>query len=268
MPKSYNYIGAFLTFRCNLGCDYCLNKQGDFLPRPEMSGKRWIEGLEQLETREDLPITFQGGEPTLHKDFYEIAYQLHKKGKKLDLLTNGEFDIEDFIDNVSPDTFRRKAPYASIRFSFHKNTDENKLIDLVTALYKRNYSVGIWGLNIPDMEKRNKIVAGYCKDLGLDYREKEFLDETHGTYKYPVHLRGTLKECMCKPSELLIAPDGLVYRCHRDLYGSKGAYDHISHSIKPMVDFERCWWPKCNPCDVKLKTNRLQQGGHCSVEIQ
>ena len=251
-----------------MACSYCLNKQGDFLPRPEMTGKRWIEGLAQLKTREDFPLTLCGGEPTLHKDFYEIAYQLHKLGKHLDLLTNGTFDVEDFIDNVSPDTFKREAPYASIRFSLHATTNTKKLLKVVSRLHDLKYSVGVWGLDRPDLRSFNINVASECRLLGIDYREKEYLDETHGTYKYPRHMTGEIKECFCMPSELLIAPDGLVYRCHRDLYGSKGAYDHILHSIKPMEGFEKCWWPKCNPCDQKIKTDRNQIGGWTSVEIK
>jgi len=59
-----NYIGVFLTFKCKLGCTYCINRAGTLVPREEISPDAWMKILKPLATREDLPITLQGGEPT------------------------------------------------------------------------------------------------------------------------------------------------------------------------------------------------------------
>jgi len=125
LPESYNYCSAFLTFACSFNCSYCINHQGDFKPRKSLSGKDWIKGLSRIETRNDLPLTLSGGEPTFHPDFYSIVKALHKKGKYMDLLSNGEHLIWKFINNISPEVFRRNSKYANIRISFHSNTNEN-----------------------------------------------------------------------------------------------------------------------------------------------
>mgnify|MGYP001615736311 FL=1 len=78
VPPSLNYIGAFLTFDCNLNCSYCINdpqQRGDrktiFLTqkkpfRDELTPGEWAQALWRLPSRPDLPVTFQGGEPTLY----------------------------------------------------------------------------------------------------------------------------------------------------------------------------------------------------------
>lgn len=264
LPSHYNYIGAFLTLRCNMACIYCINKQGDFKPHTEMSSVDWIRGLTRIQTRDDLPITLQGGEPTLYHGFYTLASVLHSQGKRLNLLTNGEFDFVDFLTYISHDTFKHPAPYASIRFSYH-DQDELKLANKVKYLTRHGYSVGIWGLSISD----NRLMNTICQCQGIDFRVKEFLDRTHGTYKFPNAINGPNKKVLCSPSELLIAPSGFIYRCHADLYAAR---DPIGHILDDEVKFPRYLpcenYGSCNPCDIKLKTNRFQEGGHCSVDIK
>ena len=257
-----NYIGVFLTFACRMGCSYCINHHGEFTPRKEISYLEWMKILRCIRTREDLPISLQGGEPTQYEGFYELVYQLHRAGKKIDLLTNGDFDVDKFIFLTTPEMFRRDAPYASIRFSYHYNSVGRELIPKVERLQDKGYSVGIWGMDHPDMFDRNKNMAAMCRRYGIDWRMKEYLDETHGTYKYPEYMKGGIESCLCKSSEMLFAPDGQIHRCHRDLYAG------IDPQDKFIGGFRLCVAPRCNSCDVKEKTNRLQQGGHCSVEIK
>jgi len=61
-----------------------------------------------------------------------------------------------------------------------------------------------------------------------------------------------------------------VYRCHHDLY--KG-FPHIGNLLEPEFDIEDIFrdcdqYGDCNPCDLKIKTNRFQKFGHCSVDIK
>lgn len=266
LPQHYNYIGAFLTLRCNLNCSYCLNKQGKLVVSPEMSGEDWIKGLSRIETREDLPITLQGGEPTMHKDFHMIAsdlYEIHKK--KMDLLTNGKFNVTEFLGHLHYNVFNRKAPYASIRFSYHQGLNDFYLTEKLDRMHSNGYNIGVWGLS----NKDNTLMAKHCKDIGVDFRTKEYLDKDHGTYKYPEAVSGELHSVMCKPSELLINPFGNIYRCHADLYAERNHIGHILDEEITFPDYLPCdFCGECNPCDIKLKTNRLQEDGHCSVTIK
>lgn len=229
-----------------------------------MRGREWIEGLSRIQTREDLPISLQGGEPTLHSYFYVLADALHRQGKKLDLLTNGMFDEKEFMKHISPEVFKRNAPYASIRFSAHKDSFTWELCRVVRELKKNNYSVGIWGLDNND----NKQVKELCEDYGIDFRMKEYLDKEHGTYKYKEAVNGLPKKVMCKTTELLIGPSGHIFRCHADLYANRNPISHILSESDYGSVYRSCDnYGSCNPCDVKIKTNRLQEYGHTSVDI-
>jgi hypothetical protein len=219
--------------------------------------------LGPLKTREDLPITLQGGEPTQYEGFYELVTRLYESGKKIDLLTNGDFDVNVFVQKTVPQMFHRSAPYASIRFSFHAKSDEMLLIWKVVKLQNLGYSVGIWGLDHPSMKERNERVAEYCRQMDIDFRMKEYLDAEHGTYKYPDAVTGRkgVSVC-CHPSEMLFAPNGKLHPCHHFLYSG----EYGSEKFLPALVCGQ--YGCCNPCDVKLKTNRLQEGGHCSVRIE
>lgn len=276
LPERYNYIGVFLTLRCTMGCSYCINRY-DALNRREhqLDAGEWLRGLNRLETRADLPITLQGGEPTLHPDFYAIVNGL-RPDLPLDLLTNLQFDVDEFMARISPDRFKREAPYASIRVSFHPERMEiGALEEKVLKLLENNYSVGIWGVDHPAFSDRVRAAQEECLAAGIDFRIKEFLGEYdgrfYGTYSYP----GSLSKkdngpVQCRTTELLIGPGGNLYRCHSDLYDSRQPYGSLLDPDLVVEDiFRPCaFYGFCNPCDVKTKTNRFQEIGHTSVEIR
>ena len=268
IPESYNYISAFLTFKCNFHCSYCVNKYNGLYSYGSMKASEWIEGLNRIKTRPDLPITFSGGEPTLYKNFDSTIFFLNKV-LPIDLLTNGEFDIARFMKIIKPDRLKRDSPYASIRFSYHPGySSAINLLSKVFQLKREGYSVGIWAVDRTPI--RNRIIKLLANVLGIDFTIKEFLDKKHGHYKYPAGLDSVPKKCLCKPSELLIAPDGRLFRCHYDLYHGVNSYGHILDSnLKLPEDFMPCSnYGLCNPCDLKLKYDRFQVDGHCAVEIK
>lgn len=176
------------------------------------------------------------------------------------------------MDNIHWNVFNRQAKYASLRFSFHQNTNAVGLALKVSEMISNHYNCGIWGLNHPHMEKKNEEMADLCKWLGIDYREKEYLDTTHGDYKYKNAVSGSTSNSivMCKASELLIAPDGSIFRCHSDLYAGVNPIAHIlDENVEIKEEFRPCnRYGLCNPCDIKIKTNRFQEWGHTSVEIK
>jgi sulfatase maturation enzyme AslB (radical SAM superfamily) len=269
IPESYNYIGVFLTFACQLRCGYCINHEKKAQPcYLNLRGKTWVKNLNRIGTRSDLPITLQGGEPTMHPDFYEIVNGINKD-IELDLLTNCQFNIDEFCEKVSPDRFKRNAPYASIRVSFHPTTME--LVDTITrikCLKDRSYSVGVWIVNHPDEAYWIQKYQQAFMEEGIDCRLKEYLDgDKYGTYKYK-EIQGR-KNVLCKPTELLIAPNGDIHRCHGDLYNNRTAYGNICNSdVKLVEEFIPCKKVACNSCDCKVKYDRFQIPGHCAVTIK
>lgn len=275
LPDAYNYIGVFLTFACNLHCSYCINRFGELLPvRRTLSGEEWLSGLNRIVPRSDLPVSLQGGEPTLHPDFFTIVNSI-RPDLHIDILTNLEIDTDCFMKGIDPERVKRVAPYASIRVSYHP---EGMRIEALAAkakiLQDAGYSIGIWGVLHPRWAKEIVLAQDYCRGLGIDFRTKAFLGKhdggMHGVLSYPDACdRRDRRQVRCRTTELLIGPGGDVYRCHSDLYEGREAVGHIlDPGFTIDTGFRQCGnYGYCNPCDVKLKTNRFQIDGHTAVEI-
>jgi len=276
LPVAYNYIGLFLTLSCDVGCSYCINRYGlDAEPSSRnMSGEQWVRSLNRLMCHSDIPITLQGGEPSMHPEFVWIINNIDRR-IPIDILTNLRFDVHGFIRSVDPRRLRRKAPYPSIRASYHPGyMDIEELVSKASMMAKAGFSIGIFCVDHPAFSAKVREAARLCAEAGIDFRTKEFLGyyggRLYGTFRYPDSTGvASRKACKCRTSELLIAPDGRVFRCHHDLYRAIGAIGsildesfRIRHEFLPCVNYG-----DCNPCDVKVKTNRHQIFGHTSVEI-
>jgi MoaA/NifB/PqqE/SkfB family radical SAM enzyme len=275
IPPHYNYIAVFLTLACNLSCSYCINRFDAFRhARGHLTGEEWVRGLNRIVSRDDLPVTLGGGEPSLHPDFSAIINGIRPE-LSIDLLTNLEFDIDRFMAEVPPARLRRDAPYASIRVSYHPEVMPlAPLIKKVLRLQATGYSIGIWGVLHPAQEVEVLRARDICRSEGIDFRTKEFLGEfngkLYGRFRYPGACAQQSRTTVhCRTTEMLIGPDGAIYRCHSDLYAARGAIGHI---LGTEFEIDGCYRPcdqfgYCNPCDVKVKTDRFQQFGHTSVEI-
>jgi hypothetical protein len=276
IPDHYNYVAAFLTLACNLKCSYCINHYGNEGPaRKRLSGQEWVRGLNRIVSRDDLPITLQGGEPSLHKDFIYLLNNV-KPELHMDILTNLQFDVEEFISKVDPKRLRRNAPYASIRVSYHPEQMElAALVEKVQRMQDAGFSIGIWGVLHPSQEDIIRKAQTDCLAAGIDFRFKEFLGEhdgaMYGTFKYEgACSKAFERTVLCKTTELIMGSDGGVYKCHSDLYEGR---EPVGNIIDPAFELEDVYrvcdaYGRCNPCDIKVKTNRLQQFGHTSVDIK
>ena len=240
-----------------------------------MSANDWIKALNRIEARDDLPITLQGGEPTVHPAFYEI---INAVNKPMDLLTNCMFNIDDFIAKVPTSKFKRNAPYASIRVSYHpEQVNLLTLLPRVQRLHEAGYQIGVWMVEVPDQMHLAEDASFAFKQLGISFKIKELLGEyngkVYGTYKYANSVdapKELWKDVLCRSSELLIAPDGSIHRCHSDLYNLR---EGIGHILDPLFsldrEFRKCFvYGNCSGCDTKVKTNRMQEFGHTSVEVK
>jgi hypothetical protein len=277
-------VAFFLTLSCNLKCPYCINlhdnaARGGQTGRKILIAEDWIVAANRLVLRADLPLTLQGGEPTLYPGFYRFVNEV-KPELKMDLMTNLMFDVDAFIRNVPVWRFTRKAPYAAIRVSYHP--DQNDIDDLIAKTLKLQHAgfrIGLYGIEHPDPQLRAHIltIQERCLALGLDFRLKEFLGEyngaMYGTFKYDGSVAAqTLLTCECRTTEIIVDPAGYVYKCHADLYAGRNPIAHIldaDFNEDSIDQFRSCsYYGTCNPCDVKLKTNRFQIFGHTSVEIR
>lgn len=275
IPESYNYIAAFLTFRCPFHCSFCINKlQGGLvLTYHELPGDAWIDFLTRLDTH-GVPITLQGGEPGNHPDFIRIVKEV-SQAHPVDLLTNLAFNLNDFVREVDPERLNREAPYAPIRVSYHpEQFTLDFIMKRVLFLQDAGFRVGLYGVLHPDQHDEIMRARDICLDRGIDFRTKPLLGWHNGTlygdYAYEDACGGSaIGTCDCAGSELLVAPDGTLHRCHHFLYNKLAPIGHIHDTPLPRADIPRpcAHYGLCNPCDIKIKNNRFQQFGHVAMQI-
>jgi len=247
LPSIYNYIGILITLRCNFRCSYCLNWRINKIERNEQF---WLDAIDRIDT--DLPITLSGGEPSIHKAFFPLLFDLNKK---FDILTNLTFDVDCFIKNVSVDRFQNDKGYAPIRVSYHPGFSEKiNVIERVRKLMDAGFRVGLY---VVETEENKSTIEGLRKIDWLDLQVKPYLE-------HDVKIEET-QEIRCAISELLVGPDGNIYKCHRDLY--KGEHPLGDLLITdPNYCFRMCFnADECHPCDTKEKRDRFGNPGYTSV---
>jgi len=278
IPKNYNYIGVFISLKCNLNCDYCINahRKEDFDRNyKEMPAKDWIKGLNRLKIK-DLPITLEGGEPTLHPEFYKIVNGI-RKNINIDILTNLQFDVKEFARNINPKRLNRKDKiYIPIRASYHpQRMDLEETIEKIKFLKDKGFNIGLFVINHPSQTREIREAHKRCLDEKIYFWVKDFLGEYDGKlfgnymYKGAVNQKET-EYVFCRTNDLLIGPDGNIYRCHKHLYDKTNPAERISSkNLSINNQFRDCYdFGNCNPCDLKIRTNRFLQGNDCNIEIR
>lgn len=111
-------INLLITNACNLRCAHCYVESGKRV-EGELTGKEWIDLLEQARRLGAFELNVSGGEPLLHRDFWEIAeYIASVPAFNANLNTNGTLikegherrlasaftSIQISIDDAMPDS--------------------------------------------------------------------------------------------------------------------------------------------------------------------
>ncbi len=280
IPLDTDYIGIYLTNRCFLSCPYCItNYNEQFINLKffrELEPAEWIDSLNRLILPPGVPLTFQGGEPFIYKGIWEVLENVHHK---IDILTAlpPQVTPQNFKKLKSMAWHRRDAPYPTIRVSFHKDQNDYKQLVYRIKELQEFLSIGLFHIEHPAYPELLDEIRTYAQEHGVEFRTKSFLGEwqgkTYSRYKYPDACvgRAVRKNVKCKNTVFPIGPDGHIYRCHSDLYGRR--YDMALGKITdPNLNLEHqyrdcAYYGTCIPCDVKVKTNHLQQDGYTSVDI-
>ena len=282
LPTETDYIGVYLTNKCFLACPYCITNQADAFINvrhyDELQPEEWIAGLNRLVLPANVPVTFEGGEPFLYKGIWTL---LENVRHKIDILTAlpPQVTVEKFKQLKSLDWNSRPSPYPTIRVSYHHGqNDYRELIGRIRSL-QEVVSIGLYHIEHPDYPQLTQEIRREADEAGIEFRTKAFLgtwqDKLYGQYKYPdacVGQQPTHKHVLCRNSVFPIAPNGDVYRCHSDLYsGYAGGVigNLLDQELNMDFHYRDCdHYGTCSPCDVKIKTNHLQQFGYTSIDVK
>jgi hypothetical protein len=311
-PESLNYIAAFLTLGCNLNCSYCINdpqqageRRGLFRERrTTMTPQQWIEGLSRIPVSDDLPITLQGGEPTVYRSGRGIGEMLSGLPHWFDLLTNFAMPTQRFVESLGGHAkhFMRPAPYPAIRVSYHAEEMERvwhnrgfeELVDRCEELAAHGFKVsadksksdvGIYMVDVAGNELTERMRKTF--EGRVPFETKPFLGvqegQLHGSYKY-LHSTDLISRelwpetlsCECRTSELLLDPLGFVWGCHFHLYenwvdgGPEAAFEQLEanqfrfHGLVKGLFDDRPATPIGHLLDPEFSLQQLQEFRACN----
>lgn len=260
--KAHQWV-VYLTARCNFACDYCIQK-GLIAPgavrRPwarydELSGAQWVQSLNALPVRPEHTLILTGGEPTIHRDFFEIATGLD--GYRLDLTSNLSFDVGEFAR-------RMRAAGKTFYSSFH--TYHPKFMDAETFVRKalelrdsgviENPVFSLLNLDeFPhfrdDEHDRNlDTFRDFATKLGLAFQRNEF----RGNHMGAPFLHEDKHEMRCTSGWVNFAPNGDIHNCQYHLEISKNVFGNITdvQSCRPLPAFGEFFgcsdFGFCDPC--------------------
>ena len=254
---------CILTARCNMACSYCIQK-GMVLPgiprRPwrkyrEMAGIEWVRALNDLPARPEHPLILTGGEPTLHRDFLEIAAGL--EGYRLDLTSNLAFDIAgtaramekagkrfySSFHTYSPEHMEPKEFIRRAKLLLETGMVEHPVFSFVNLEYFPQFRTDETNARLSRMIQR-------ARENGIPLSINEFRANHLGS---PFSREGK-KVMECSSAWVNIAPDGEIYNCQYHLTRAEHSFGNIREieevrPMPPLGTFFLCsdfGW--CDPC--------------------
>ena len=142
-------------------------------------------------------------------------------------------------------------------------------------LQKAGFGVCLSDVDHPIAQKAILEAEKKAKKAGIVFLKKEFLGfhdgKFYGTYKYPEAVMcQDKKNVRCRTNELLIDPFGDIHKCTRDIYIDSDSRGHLlDPDFKIEYKYRYCRnYGYCNPCDIKVKTDRFLRKGHTAVDVK
>ncbi len=273
VPASILSVQAFLTYQCSYDCVDCTNDLvARKTPRVQMTGRQWVEGLSRLE--DAVPVVLRGGEPSEHPGFLEIMETL-PPGVPIRLVTNLSFDVTELMGRISPERMNSHPSWAPIRATFHiGKSDPDEMLGKIMLLEESGYRVGVLGMAAPAKEPALRAIQRWFLSWGVDFRIRPFVGYVNrkltGNFRYPDATgQAETRTAACRTTEMMIAPDGRVYRCRRDCFGETDAVGHILDSELEIASRHKpCRnYGVCHPCDVELRPTVFRGNQRTAMEI-
>ena len=177
--RKITYLRVSVTDRCDLRCQYCMNKKMTFLPKKQLLTLEEIERL--CDSFIELGINkirLTGGEPLVRKNIMHLINQLgskigDSKFKELTLTTNGTLlseyaktlkeagidRINVSLDTLNPDKYKKITRYGDI----------SKVLQGIKIAQKFNIKIKINVVAIKNFNEDEYIkIINWCSDNNMD----------------------------------------------------------------------------------------------------
>lgn len=239
-------VRAYLTLRCQLNCEFCVNTHVDggihLHEYPLLSPVQWIRIFNSL--GRDIVIT--GGEPLLYPGLGEIVPGV-----------DPELDITIYSNLMIPlkgDTAWLRRKGLSLYVSYHPSYgDDTVFMENVRLLKQLSVPFTIHAIDVMGREKLEKMcadrLAGCAVNIIIDKDQRKLFESSAKMFK---------KRVRCQRSIILIAPDGCRYQCvSRMVRRVKPLENLLKEPLSAECRTVVCGdYGYCAPCDALGETRQ------------
>jgi radical SAM protein with 4Fe4S-binding SPASM domain len=246
-----NMLYLHPTFKCNLKCIYCYNKEDrKETGHTELSSEEWFDVLNQAKELGVDTVVFTGGEPLLRKDTLEIAKYANGIGMSSQVLTNStlinERNVKEIVATFCSvglsldshirernDFLRGKGSYEKTIRAIRLLKEHDRSFTIKAVITKHNVD-DIPGLHqffleefncgnisaslyVPTSPGDTELLPGLDEYREATARANEVVESFYGDDHLSVmRFHGVPMrqfQCGAASAEFGIAPDGSVYPC-------------------------------------------------------
>ncbi|MGD0335609.1 MAG: radical SAM protein [Candidatus Omnitrophota bacterium] len=269
---SLNYIKVRLTTECNCSCDMCSWKT----KTEELSFSVVKRLLDQAKLLNIKTISFTGGEPTLHKEFYNLIGYVKKHGFSLSVSTNGNIGnkglvylskFADFVD-ISLNSHKEelddkiKGKTGAFMRSMHSIINLNKLSKNI----KIHVNVTVRPDNLRDINKIVPFLSKYIHSISftlidISMNKLKYLrpSKEQLLYFYFVEVPLILKECINNGVEVKITPFFKEFPAFSDNQKVMRSNKYYAGKLKSVFQSG-----PSEDCEIKRKQLRINSDGEVS----
>lgn len=200
-PRFDGRVRAYLTLRCNLRCDFCVNTYVDggrkLREYQLLSPDQWIYIFDTL----DRDIVITGGEPFLYAGLGEVVSGVNPK-LDITIYSNMTVPLKGDLSWLSRKGLR-------MYLSYHPSYgDDTVFIENIRKLEQHNVSFTVHAIDVMGREKLEKMCAERLAGLNVPI----VIDEDQRTL-FESSSKKSRRRVKCEKSIILIAPDGYRYQC-------------------------------------------------------
>ena len=232
-------VRAYLTLKCNLKCEFCVNTHVDggrnLNAYPLLPPGDWINIFHSL--KRDIVIT--GGEPLLYPDLNKIITGV-----------NPGFDITIYSNMMVPlkgdlAWLKRKKLFFYVSYHPSYGSDSVFLTNIDTLnIHKVPYR--IHAINVMGKEKLHQLcverLGGQLPPITIDEDQRSLFESSSKKFK---------KKVNCRRSIILLAPDGTRYQCVSRMVRRVAPFENLANEPFSGVcrSVECADYGYCAPCD-------------------
>lgn len=194
-------VRAYLTLRCNLNCEFCVNNHVDggknLTNYSLLKASEWIRIFNTL--GRDVVIT--GGEPFLYKELRDVVQRVNQN---LEITIYSNLTVP-----IKGDALWLKRKGLSIYGSYHPlYSDNNAFLENIKRLKELKVKFSIHAIDVMGKEKLEQLckenLGDEIPDITIDEDQREI---------YDCASKASRKKVRCNRKMILIAPDGNRYQC-------------------------------------------------------